>query len=192
MAAGEARLRMWPALRAGGIVAAMLFAPLHLAPAADDQVDAGQVDAGVIIRTFAPIDELFKYSDRRLSVELDVRFELGSARLTAPAQGQLDALAEALRSAELRDQRFLIIGHTDASGSAVHNKLLSERRANAVKSYLVTGHGIDAARLHAIGLGEERLRNPIAPESAENRRVEIVLVSDDGSGIAHGQAKIEW
>jgi len=182
-----ASLKVRAILRVGGLAAAVLSALSTPVVAADHQVDAD-----VIIRTFAPIDELFEYSERRLSVELDIRFELGSARLTAPAQGQLDALAEALRSAELQTQRFLIIGHTDASGLASTNKLLSQRRAGAVKAYLVDRHHVDASRLEVLGLGEEKLKNPIVPESAENRRVEVILRTGDGDGEAVREGSIEW
>ncbi|WP_298556268.1 DUF5723 family protein [uncultured Algibacter sp.] len=72
---------------------------------------------------------------------------------------------------------FTIEGHTDSIGSYKLNKILSEKRANAVKDYLVK-NGIDASRLSAIGYGERR---PIATNMykhgrAKNRRVEINLV----------------
>jgi len=169
------------------LTVAVLSALSFPASAANDQVDADE-----IIRGFAPIDELFDYAERRLSVELDVRFELGSARLTAPAQGQLDRLAEALHSDELRDQRFLIVGHTDASGPADQNKRLSQRRAEAVKAYLAGRHHIAPARLEVLGLGEEKLRNPMAPDSAENRRVEVIMLTLTDHVDAPSDGSIEW
>lgn len=68
-------------------------------------------------------------------------------------------------------------GHTDSSGSAVYNKQLSERRARAVRDFLIA-QGVDAARLQARGLGEE---NPIVPNDSpanmrKNRRTELTVV----------------
>ena len=63
-------------------------------------------------------------------------------------------------------------GHTDAKGSAVYNKQLSLKRAEAVKRYLV-GKGIDAGRLDTVGYGSERLLTPDNPQDPSNRRVEI-------------------
>lgn len=72
--------------------------------------------------------------------------------------------------------RFRIAGHTDASGPAAYNRNLSRRRAQAVRDYLVGRHGIDPARLDPVGYGEERLKDPFAPKSPVNRRVEIIAL----------------
>lgn len=66
-------------------------------------------------------------------------------------------------------------GHTDATGTAAGNKLLSEQRARSVVAALVAG-GVDPARLSAVGYGQER---PVADNASEdgrakNRRVELV------------------
>lgn len=74
--------------------------------------------------------------------------------------------------------RVRIEGHTDSRGSAEHNRELSQRRADAVRDYLVR-RGIDAARLEARGFGPDR---PIVAaaqseaEHAQNRRVEFNIV----------------
>jgi len=67
----------------------------------------------------------------------------------------------------------MIQGHTDAVGSDFYNEELSQRRALAVKRYLVATHGIDPSRLRTMGVGKyEPLpgRDPFAPE---NRRVQF-------------------
>jgi len=71
---------------------------------------------------------------------------------------------------------ILIAGYTDSVGEEAYNQKLSERRAQAVRQYLVDNFGIDPNRLVARGRGES---NPVADNSseagrAENRRVEIV------------------
>lgn len=70
-----------------------------------------------------------------------------------------------------------IEGHTDSTGSAEMNQILSERRAGAVMEYLVTKSGVDAARLSSAGYGRSR---PVADNKttggrALNRRVEFKL-----------------
>lgn len=125
-----------------------------------------------IVKGLTPITG-FEGADRR-AVDLDIRFKVNSAELTEAARRQLDALGAALKSEKLAGSRFGINGHTDASGAAAYNKILSEKRALAVKGYLAGKFGIDPARLDAVGWGEERLKNPFDPKSAENRRVEVI------------------
>ena len=73
-------------------------------------------------------------------------------------------------------QHFLIEGHTDLSGSPQHNQALSERRAEAVKSYFVA-HGIAEDRLSTVGYGSSRplTTNPSPSAQAINRRVTLVV-----------------
>lgn len=111
---------------------------------------------------------------RRPRIELEVNFAFGSAELTADAVDQLHELGEALRRDRLQDQRFLLVGHTDAVGEGAANQALSEARARAVARYLETSEGIGPDRLQARGCGERRLRNPKGPESPLNRRVEVI------------------
>lgn len=106
------------------------------------------------------------------ALSLPVQFEFDSATILPSARGQLDALAKGIKL--LPPQRKVVIeGHTDASGPEAYNQQLSQRRATAVKHYLVQTHGIDARRLQDAGLGK---RQPVAgsdPYAAENRRVQF-------------------
>ena len=101
-----------------------------------------------------------------------VTFATGSARLTAEAKSILDeAVATLLRAKGVKVE---VQAYTDNVGRAKANLSLSEKRADAVRTYLVE-HGIAADSITAIGYGEQR---PIAdnstPEGREqNRRVEI-------------------
>jgi outer membrane protein OmpA-like peptidoglycan-associated protein len=107
-------------------------------------------------------------------IDLRIGFEYASDRLTQSAQKELDQLAAALQDPSLKSFHFMIAGHTDGAGSELYNQQLSERRAAAVKAYLVAKGQIEAARLTTVGLGKSKLLNPGNPMSAENRRVEII------------------
>lgn len=104
----------------------------------------------------------------------DVRFATNSAELQATHQTELDQLVELLAPGT---ERIRITGHTDATGAAALNLELSERRAAAVKDYLVA-RGIDAARLVTAGRGAAE---PVASNDTEegralNRRTEITVI----------------
>lgn len=109
----------------------------------------------------------------RASYDMTVNFEFNSDQIAGDSQRVMATLAEALASPQLADRRFTVAGHTDAKGSAAYNMALSERRAAAVRAYLVE-HGIAADRLDSVGKGKSQLRNPRNPNGAENRRVEII------------------
>ncbi len=124
----------------------------------------------------APVDErgcpkLFEKGRGTLVLE-GVNFESNSATLTAASRAILDRVAEALLA--WPEVRAEVGGHTDSSGSEAYNQRLSERRAQAVREYLIS-RGIPADRLTARGYGESR---PIADNGTEsgrakNRRVEL-------------------
>ena len=75
--------------------------------------------------------------------------------------------------------KISLVGYTDSIGSETYNQGLSEKRAEAVKAYLVK-HGIDGARIQTSGRGEGRSRRDNATEKGrfENRRVEVLILSD--------------
>ena len=109
------------------------------------------------------------------SVSLTIAFEFDSAALSAESTSQLTELSAALSSDDLRTLRFLIEGHTDAKGRPSYNLTLSQRRAAAVKDFLVS-QGVDQTQLAAEGRGASDLANPAEPLSAVNRRVKIVTM----------------
>ena len=90
----------------------------------------------------------------------------------------LDNLA-AVMNAHPELTRFTIAGYTDERGGTEPNKILSQRRADAVKEYLVA-HGVATERLEAVGLGEEQPLQPntTAMGRSQNRRVEIQIITD--------------
>ncbi len=113
------------------------------------------------------------------SIDLNINFEFNSDRLGTDAQISLNNLGRALADPRLKGYKFLIAGHTDAAGADAYNLELSQRRANSVRTFLVTRYRIDPSRLSIVGHGERKLLDPANPRSAANRRVQIVNV---GSG----------
>lgn len=109
---------------------------------------------------------------RPSALSLPVQFAFDSAEILPPAKQQLDALAEGIRMLPAL-QSVVIEGHTDAAGADFYNAQLSQRRAQAVKRYLVALHGIEPARLRAVGLGEQAPLRGLDPHAAENRRVQF-------------------
>ncbi len=108
------------------------------------------------------------------AMSMELKFAFDSYELTEKAKADLDHLGEALRSEALEAFRFRIEGHTDAVGDEQYNKVLSQKRAEAVKTYLVTRHKVPAERLEVIGMGEEQPVKGEPPESGANRRVAII------------------
>ncbi len=106
----------------------------------------------------------------RLSFD-QITFEFDSAKLSRDAIPTLHEIGLALRSDELQSLRFLIEGHTDATGGLQYNMRLSARRADAVKRHLIARNGLRASRLLTAGKGSTDLHDPDNPGSGANRRV---------------------
>ncbi|HXW73503.1 MAG TPA: OmpA family protein [Steroidobacteraceae bacterium] len=106
-------------------------------------------------------------------ITLDIRFASDSDQLTPGAQAQLAQLGNALTSPDLAQRRFLIAGHTSATGSAEHNQHLSEARARSVRSYLIEHFHLAPGRLEATGYGSSRPLPNFPPGALQQRRVEI-------------------
>lgn len=129
-------------------------------------------------RTLADLQA--KQTERGLVVTLgDVLFETNQAALKPGAARNLDTLVEALRKHP--ETTVQIEGHTDSTGSAEYNLGLSQRRAEAVQSYLVS-QGIASSRLNPRGLGKDYpvASNDSAAGRQQNRRVEIVIQNLEG------------
>ena len=105
--------------------------------------------------------------------DLLANFEFNSDRLTSTARENLDQFAKAMKDPRLAGSKFEIDGHTDATGPEQYNQGLSERRANAVVSYL-TSEGIESTLRVSKGFGNTKPR-VANPYSALNRRVETHL-----------------
>ncbi len=119
-----------------------------------------------------------KQTDRGIVLTIgDLLFATGKASLSTQANVSIDRLAQFLVNHPSRN--LSIEGHTDSVGSDEYNNVLSQRRAEAVKSALV-GKGVGAERIVTKGLGK---MFPIASNSSAqgrqlNRRVEVVVLNE--------------
>jgi outer membrane protein OmpA-like peptidoglycan-associated protein len=106
----------------------------------------------------------------------EIHFEPGSARLTNIAKAILDEVA--LRMKQEPTATALVIGYTDDRENAGANRDLDRRRAEAVRDYLVTRHGIDPSRITVEGRGTSDPvgDNTTAEGRLRNRRVVIRLI----------------
>ncbi len=110
------------------------------------------------------------------AVALVLQFGADSVSLAPSAHAQLDALARGIRLAGAQF-KLVIEGHTDATGEEDYNLLLSYRRAQAVKAYLVEHAGFEADLLRVSAAGESAPIDPSNPHAPENRRVEFRVLN---------------
>lgn len=113
-----------------------------------------------------------KFTEAKI-VTHGINFDIDKATIKPESMGTLNMIVGVLKSNP--DLKFEIDGHTDNSGTAQHNMELSQQRAEAVKTQLVS-MGIDASRLTTKGFGDTKpISDNNSPEGkANNRRVEFV------------------
>lgn len=169
-------------LRRGALLTCLLGLPMAVSAA--DAVDLGQQvpDVQTLKEGLFPEDacrELEQAGYKCMGFKPAVRyslptatFKLGSAELPDLLRQQLDRFAEVLRGKRGSGRVVVIEGHADATGTDEVNLPLSQKRAEAVKEYLVK-NGADQSMLVAKGMGSSALKIPQDPAAAENRRVEI-------------------
>jgi outer membrane protein OmpA-like peptidoglycan-associated protein len=133
----------------------------------------------------AEVDQLkAKPTPRGLVLTLgDVLFDTGRAQLNPGSARKLDQLAQFLT--DHPERRVQIDGFTDSVGTDSYNQDLSQRRADAVRSALIS-RGVDSSRIGSQGYGKGF---PVADNNDSggrqlNRRVEVVIGEDSGAAIA--------
>jgi len=106
---------------------------------------------------------------------MDAFFDFDQATLRPEGKAALDELAR--RLAVTQYDKLTIVGHADRIGPAAYNQKLSERRANAMRDYLVA-QGIEAEKISASGIGESE---PVASCSGVHGKRLIACLQPDRS-----------
>lgn len=109
---------------------------------------------------------------RKNAADMSVFFDNASADLDAASRKEIIAWANVLKSSGFMSSAIRIEGHTNAVGGREYNLELSQRRAQAVKEYLIN-LGVDSSRIESVGFGFDKPRSGDARDTI-NRRVEIV------------------
>lgn len=129
--------------------------------------------------------EVTRPSEGEISLGLtnDILFDYDSSALRSESRSTLSQLASNFR--QYPDNRIIVEGHTDSTGSDSYNQQLSERRAANVADYLIE-QGVAASSIIVYGFGEAKPKasNATAEGRQTNRRVEIHI-----QAVAEGAAE---
>jgi outer membrane protein OmpA-like peptidoglycan-associated protein len=117
--------------------------------------------------------ECDKTAPKPTGLDMLINFDLDSANLTSQAKQNLEEFAKALHNDQLASARFVVEGYTDGRGTVEYNLGLSERRAEAVTSFLFE-RGVAKDKVTAVGKGEADPRVPDLLDPV-NRRVEMKI-----------------
>ena len=111
----------------------------------------------------------------------DAFYDFDKSTLKPEAKTKLDDLVSKVKDINL--EVIIAVGHTDSVGTDAYNQKLSVRRAESIKTYLVS-KGIEANRVYTEGKGEKQpvADNKTAEGRAKNRRVEIEVVGTRATG----------
>lgn len=109
---------------------------------------------------------------------LRVNFDVDQAIIRPGDKAALDKAVDFVK--KYPNSKIELDGYTDNSGTEAHNQRLSEKRAEAVKQYLIKEAGVDQSQISTVGRGES---NPVANNKTaegrfENRRVEILILRE--------------
>lgn len=123
--------------------------------------------------TLGEREKVLKIAEKRPTIDLEIYFAYNSAEISPEAEAELMKLGRVLTNPELQGGVYFVGGHTDAKGGDAYNQKLSERRAAAVKQFLIERFNLPEDSLVAAGYGEGKLKNTDDPFASENRRVQI-------------------
>jgi len=112
-------------------------------------------------------------------IDLDIEFESRSSKIgvRSAAFVELEALGLALTNPDLKDCTFIVAGHTAFEGRGAYDQDLSERRADAVKRFLVENFDLLPEHLITVGYGSSKPKFPSDPLAPINQRVQIINVT---------------
>jgi outer membrane protein OmpA-like peptidoglycan-associated protein len=173
---------------APGTATLSVVADGYLALVIPEEVKARQESTVELLLQKKPSRPEVQVTNKEITIRDQIQFALDSAVILPQSFGILTEVADTLiRHTEIR--RIEVQGHTDNSGTAEHNKQLSEDRAEAVKSWLGE-HGVPIERLLARGYGQTR---PLAPNvtatnRSQNRRVQFIILEKEGGAPAGSPA----
>jgi outer membrane protein OmpA-like peptidoglycan-associated protein len=119
-------------------------------------------------------EEIATIAKDKPNIDLEITFDYKSADISTKSLPSVQALGRALTNSDLKGSTFIVAGHTDAAGGESYNQDLSERRADAIKHYLMQNYGIASADLVTVGYGKSKLKDPNQPLAEVNRRVQVV------------------
>ncbi|MGD8859969.1 MAG: OmpA family protein [Myxococcales bacterium] len=132
-----------------------------------------------------------RVEEKQIKILERIEFETDKAKIRSVSEPVMQAVLSVLQQ---HDEITLIAieGHTDNRGKAAYNKQLSQRRAQAVRQWLID-HGIAARRMRAEGFGMERpIESNYTDEGRQaNRRVEFHIVEIDGKPAPDGDGEEE-
>ncbi len=111
-----------------------------------------------------------------------LNFAVGRSTIQPKDFALLAKLSEAIQI--FPDSALTVEGHTDSHGGDAANLALSQKRADAVKEYLIANLRIDASKIEAVGYGETRpvANNETEEGRAKNRRIDVVISPALSSG----------
>lgn len=142
-----------------------------------EQLQSGTVTPRPVVPTakptsVVPLPPRVPGTPQEATLMLPIQFLFDSAALTPQARAILDMVASGMTDPAMSSARYLIEGHTDATGSWEYNRGLSERRARAVQLYLIQ-RGVAPHRLVTIGYSWNHLVPGVSPTDQRHRRVEF-------------------
>jgi outer membrane protein OmpA-like peptidoglycan-associated protein len=164
----------------GGDYTAMVNVEDYFAKQATFTAPAGESVEVDIQISKKPKKNLVVVKKKKIHIRRQIQFEFDSATIKPKSYVVLDSVVDVMLT-HPEIELVEVQGHTDDRGDAKYNLDLSQRRADAVRQYLIDA-GIDPDRLIAKGYGETK---PIAPNvtakgRARNRRVEFHILSQEG------------
>ncbi|MEO7113705.1 MAG: OmpA family protein [Polyangiaceae bacterium] len=138
-----------------------------------------------------PKKSLVDVGKDEIKIKQQVQFATDSATILPESLQLMTEIADAfVRNPWIK--RVEVQGHTDNTGTADHNKILSEQRADAVREWLIS-HGVSADRLVSHGYGQTKplVPNVTTANKARNRRVQFIILDKDTPPAAAPKASVK-